>query len=695
MRIERITARGMKMRGQPLDVELTGGRAVLTGANGSGKTTALQAVQFAATGSVDGIKRQDISSLASHADGMAATITLSGKSRFTIQRRLVVNPDGTTKTEINLAPSRGERGLRAAEERIRSALGSSCGIVDPGAILAATPGARAQMILDMAAAALDDATGPDRILGDIDAGDTPQSVVDGIRDAWSPDAPLLDNLSALRKVAAEYASEAEQSYRRALGAAERLRAAVPDAPAIGATAEERVELAKRLEKVTEEVAAARDTNEAARQAVRRVKAAEESVAATREGIDRALRQENEASEDLVRHRESLAAAESLPEPVEPAPWQESRDVELAEAAKATESARRAWRLAKSRATVLDETVGAVVGKESCPTCRQSISESTAREMDAMCREAVTAERTAHEECNRAEAAGHRVAQKHAEARKAHDAAVREYETAKSRRESAIAGARAQVAAAQRYYDAREVAVREARTAYATAVERMREVEKDTRSAPSAVSEESLSALRCSADRMRDRLREIDESVQAAMSAEAAKRAAESAGEECIRLDAEMAAVRSYRREVDRSIADMTASVIEPFSGSVNGLLAKVRDSWRIALRPEGRGIEIRVSTDGGESFRAWESLSGGEAVAFTAALALAVVLIQAAPSRWLLVEGAELDADTMRSMLSALDAMGEEFDTILVAHHTAPDDLPETWQRIEMGARVPEEMTTP
>ena len=116
--------------GQNRYVEIPGSRVILTGPNGSGKTSQLNAITFALTGEVPGIKNtaQDIFAGAATGESMSSTIIGSGdRGAYSAQRTLSRTKKGTIKT---LGLVNGEKATKTSIGAAIAAAGADTRIVD-------------------------------------------------------------------------------------------------------------------------------------------------------------------------------------------------------------------------------------------------------------------------------------------------------------------------------------------------------------------------------------------------------------------------------------------------------------------------------------------------------------------------------------------------------------------------------------
>ena len=116
--------------GQNRDVEIPGSRVILTGPNGSGKTSQLNAITFALTGEIPGIKNtaQDIFATAATGDIMGAIVIGSGdRGDYSARRTLSRTKKGTIKTAglVN-----GEKATRTTLSAKIAAVGADTRVID-------------------------------------------------------------------------------------------------------------------------------------------------------------------------------------------------------------------------------------------------------------------------------------------------------------------------------------------------------------------------------------------------------------------------------------------------------------------------------------------------------------------------------------------------------------------------------------
>ena len=137
----------------------------------------------------------------------------------------------------------------------------------------------------------------------------------------------------------------------------------------------------------------------------------------------------------------------------------------------------------------------------------------------------------------------------------------------------------------------------------------------------------------------------------------------------------LAGVHTQAREAASRIL---LGILEPLAGTANELLARARDGWalRFALRDGGIGLAVSIN---GVERSGFAGLGGGEQVIFTAALAVAIVQLQAPPAKWLMLEAAELDERNLLALMDAVATMGADLDSVLVAHYLEPASVPSGW----------------
>jgi len=80
----------------------------------------------------------------------------------------------------------------------------------------------------------------------------------------------------------------------------------------------------------------------------------------------------------------------------------------------------------------------------------------------------------------------------------------------------------------------------------------------------------------------------------------------------------------------------------------------------------------------------FESLSGGERVVFSAALACALVLQKNPPLKALVIEAAEADAGNLTALMEAINKFGGDIGNVLIATHTLAPQV-EGWQLHNLG----------
>lgn len=139
-------------------------------------------------------------------------------------------------------------------------------------------------------------------------------------------------------------------------------------------------------------------------------------------------------------------------------------------------------------------------------------------------------------------------------------------------------------------------------------------------------------------------------------------------------------------EAARGLRDsLMREVLSPLRERVDELLGAIDARFRSYFSLEdGRGKEgLEFGLLNGHGRVPFESLSGGERVLFSAALAAALVLRAEPPQKVLLVEMGELDEANSAAMLRGLrDLRGYLDNVVAVSCHDA--GAPEGWNRIEL-----------
>lgn len=140
--IKKITMDNIK--GRSGDQLLTG-RDIITGRNGAGKTTRLQALSLAMLGYVPGIAKQNAAIFEMSSDDKEMVVGLTTDDIIfsrAFQKKSKLKNDGTYDVkfsqEINLIPSLGESTIAQKEERIRAAMGNFPVMLDFNAFISMT-----------------------------------------------------------------------------------------------------------------------------------------------------------------------------------------------------------------------------------------------------------------------------------------------------------------------------------------------------------------------------------------------------------------------------------------------------------------------------------------------------------------------------------------------------------------------------
>ncbi len=137
---------------------------------------------------------------------------------------------------------------------------------------------------------------------------------------------------------------------------------------------------------------------------------------------------------------------------------------------------------------------------------------------------------------------------------------------------------------------------------------------------------------------------------------------------------------------------LVKEIIGPLQGTVDDLLAEIDPRYKVYFRLEDdRG---KPSFDfGWQIFQAnrqvshripFKSLSGGESVLFSAAIATALILRAAPPEKMLLLEMGELDDHNAALLLKGLNKLSRHLDNIVaVSCHDVK--VPDGWQVFNLG----------
>lgn len=201
----------------------------------------------------------------------------------------------------------------------------------------------------------------------------------------------------------------------------------------------------------------------------------------------------------------------------------------------------------------------------------------------------------------------------------------------------------------------------------TVCERMRSCEQrqeDLTDRLAGMADPDVQAAFKAAGDAREALQKAEEAAGAVKAYEDARSRAE---REKVDEKAWKAAEASCRRARETYVGD----VVRPLVDDVAALLRAAGRSERVYLTLENdRGKPVfDLGWSAGQSRRSLSALSGGEAVLFTAALALTIAR-RAGGRRVLLIEADPLDEDNLTALLTAIAKMEIELDACLVATST-------------------------
>ena len=139
---------------------------------------------------------------------------------------------------------------------------------------------------------------------------------------------------------------------------------------------------------------------------------------------------------------------------------------------------------------------------------------------------------------------------------------------------------------------------------------------------------------------------------------------------------------------------LVAEIIGPLQRTVDEILPEINAEYRSYFALEDmRGKEsFEFGRLKGAARIPFASLSGGETVLFSAALAVALILRAGPPEKVLLVEMGELDDENARAFLCGLTKLSRRLDNVICAScHDI--DAPEGWRTIMLGAEKEESGT--
>jgi exonuclease SbcC len=120
--------------------------------------------------------------------------------------------------------------------------------------------------------------------------------------------------------------------------------------------------------------------------------------------------------------------------------------------------------------------------------------------------------------------------------------------------------------------------------------------------------------------------------------------------------------------------------IVPLQEKVNSVLASISDSYQLQFtfedKNEKESFKMGWLRDG--KIVPFSSLSGGERILFSSALAIGLVLLKDPPLKVLCIEAAEIDTVNFGKLLESLDILAGSIDNVLIATHYARQEDLET-----------------
>lgn len=692
MRIQRVRLRNFK--GATRAVDLTGDLVVVDGPNGSGKTAILQAVSLALTGDIPGVGKREIKRFASGELMSVAVVAGDGAREIEIERSFS-DEDGE---RCQVRPSQGERSLKACEARIRAELGDAVVAVNLKDFLDLSPGKKGET-LSRLVGARSAPVGPEDLLDALraklleDEVETPipAEIVKGIRSVWTGTKPAAANLDACVQYLSSEESGAEASERTAKAAVASLTssASTTDVPETSASLNDALAAARKTrDEIKGELAADEErarSIEGARQVLAKSEAA---ITTAKLRLEDRIKTAKVLEERCSGASSVLQALKASPEPTEPTGSIEAEEIVAQSHRHAHDEASAVLRAAEadlirlrgstteawSGGTVTCPVVGAACPSSGwvCDNVKSNLAEIEARVATARAREnearellcqaldALTARRQAVET---AWSTFHR--------------ALEERRNAIAQQDQETSRATAELAAAVKVAEALKVQLDEAHRNKAKA-------EKALGEAPGRINTEEartrLGVTDATIADLEGKLRLKERAKGLALELEKAKDLLISA-----------AGRATLARKLTKHARTITSALIEkalaPVVESVRALLAGVRPEWQMGIVGVTGGIDLLAVTGTGRPWTPWSALSGGEAVIFGAALAVALARLQPGPARFLLLEAAELDATNFGAFLETLAGMASDLSTVIVATCHAGDGAPEPWHRIVLGGK--------
>lgn len=652
-RISRIRMRAFK--GQNRETEIAP-RTVITGPNGSGKTAHLEAVATSILGCVPKIGKRSMPTLMSGAV-MSAGIDLIDEADG--GRELSITRTFKPAESVDMEPPvRGS--LRDRNAAIAARLGECAAMIDLEEFIGLTPAKRATFLAGLLSGHEADVSVDDLLELLSAAGTVPEDVAKSIRGAWFDGDPIDVRLEAAAAVLADAESRARTAADAATGAVRTLDDAAEEmtggeSARVPELESERDRIAADLETIASELASSGERKTA-------LERADALVTRESERLAKARDQRDAHSKTVQALREEVDSLPKAPE-------------EMAEAAAELDDAYRAAveREAETRAalgrlkadrTDNDSTTDGFGDARACPVAGIECPASDAVQA------ALIDQRTALDGLIKVAESDHDEAE--TDLVTARDA-LREYgerktqaETAKRRREVLEHG---------------EAELKAATDAVADYEDALFSAQKARDEIPGLIDTTDLEAQR---ESLRTRQGEIADALKAAAGAKSLRDSKIRSEAEAAEAKERATAMRSLQSAFKRCAADIMARAFAPITATVAELLNAVRPGMALELAAEDKGIHVYVRRhEGGPRVR-WSVLSGGEKAIAGAALALALVKVQNPPAKFLLLEAAEVDHENLSALLDALDVMGGDFATIIVASWHA-ENVPDGWTVVDLA----------
>lgn len=639
-------------------------RTLLVGPNGSGKSRILQALQVAILGEVPSLGKRGLAGLLSvGAESMSVSLEVGDRR---IDRRFSATGSGIGGEQVRIDGGRW-RGVRAAEADVADIVGRWTMAFDVGELLRATPGQRSEMLLRHLPEA--SAVTVDQVLTRLEESLAPADISELaalVRRMWRPTRTLPENITEVREGIKQAASDA-LAHAKTLDAAH--AAAKREVDALPAEGQQPAALEKRRNALAEEAAQIRE----------RVAREQAQAAASADYVRRVA-----AAELEIKRLHSLPPVQP-PTFVEVLPAEEAsrladaitrgdaaiKDRQSGFAVLDTRARRSADALSRAQSVLdgLQRNAAQIAGDgcSECPTCHQTIDEFARDALLALIDDARSSLEAAADANHEAQMERQTAA-----------AALEELKQEQSRLSHALTQHLAAQRAAEiaRNQHQRVLAVRAEQMA--DAVRRLDELRQSAPAVPSADAPPAGERLAAIAAEIEDLAQQIKLADRARAARAALRRTEEQHAQARGSADLMRAAVGAFRKFASEAIAN----AVRPLVSVASELLSRVHPTWALEVDAEG-GIELRARQ--GEHSVPFASLSGGEGVVYGAALAVAVVRLVQPKLRLLMLEVAEVDAVRLDALLSALEVMAGDFDSVIVATCHA-QGAPVGWHVRQLGA---------